>query len=123
MNLQLSEFDFIQDDFEKLHDIFNKKINLRKYDKQNYTQLTKLFTKKSIMNEDEIFIRNLAFEYLSKIGLKQNKNYFMIEYWRHRLCFEKVSHTFGKHNDSGGYMDTDVNTCIFYLRKDKTFNY
>ena len=65
----------------------DQKINLRKYDKQNYTQLTKLFTKKSIMNEDEIFIRNLAFEYLSKIGLKQNKKYLFI---KEQICIKTV---------------------------------
>ena len=39
------------------------------------------------MNEDEIFIRNLAFEYLSKIGLKQNKKYLFI---KEQICIKTV---------------------------------
>ncbi len=122
MTLRLSEFSFIPENYDKLNNIFNEIINLRKFDKQNYTQIIKDFINTNIISDDEMFIRDLADKYLSKIGLKQNKNYCMIEYLRHRLNCEKSRYPFTKHNDSFGYLNCNVNTCIFYIRKDKTFN-
>lgn len=36
MNLLLSEFNFIPEEYDKFKQIFDKVIHLRKYDKQNY---------------------------------------------------------------------------------------
>lgn len=121
---------FIMDEIEyedngehaKLIDIFNNKITKSKYDKQNYTQITKIFTNKSILTDDDIYIRDTAYRYLESIGLQQKKNHFVIEFWRHRLFGENTKrHIFPKHRDSFGPILAPVNTCIFYLRKDKTF--
>ena len=90
---------------------------------QGAPSISKLYTSKSIskISDNDKYLANLANEYLENCGLKQNKNYFMIEYWRHRLFGENKSHTFSKHRDSFGALNDEVNTCIFYLRKDKTF--
>lgn len=122
-NFILQEYEYKDKEYTKINDIFNSNIEKQKYDRQNYTQISKLYTSKSIskISDNDKYLANLANEYLENCGLKQNKNYFMIEYWRHRLFGENKSHTFSKHRDSFGALNDEVNTCIFYLRKDKTF--
>lgn len=119
----LQEYYYELDEYNKINDIFNLEITQKKYDKQNYTQVTKYYNKKNLSNitENELYIRDVANRYLEDAGLKQNTDKFVIEYWRHRLFGENNSHKFSKHRDSFGLMMDGINTCIFYLRKDKTF--
>ena len=119
----LEEYNYKDDEYKKIYDIFDSKIIKQKYDKENYTQITKVYNSRNIskLNDDDKYIRDIANEYLENAGLQQNINHFMIEYWRYRLFGEKKSHTFDKHRDSFGALNDGVNTCIFYLRKDKTF--
>jgi hypothetical protein len=110
----------------KLTEYFEKTITKKpKYAKQNYTKILKTYDNrdnKISLTEQEEYIRNLAYDYLTSIGLNQNKNHFMIEYWRHRLSGEtKKSHLLPTHRDSFGVILAPVNTCIFYLRRDPTF--
>ena len=123
----LKEFNYntFHDEYNNINKIFLEEIEYRKYDKQNYTQITKIYnSSRSIkkMKDGDRFISSLANKYLIECGLEQNTNSIAIEYWRHRLFGEKTSHTFSKHRDSFGILLDNVNTCIFYLRKDKTFN-
>jgi len=119
-----NEYSYINNEYNDINNIFLGEIEYTKYDKQNYTQITKIYNSKNIskINENELYIRNIANKYLEDAGLKQNVNNFAIEYWRHRLFGEDTSHIFPKHRDSFGILFDAVNTCIFYLRKDKTFN-
>ena len=92
---------YANDEHAKLTDIFNNKITKSNYDKQNYTKITKIFTNKTVLTDDDIYIRDTAYRYLESIGLQQNKNHFMIEFWRHSLFGEITkSHIFSKHRDS-----------------------
>ena len=120
-NFIMDESEYSGDEHARLSDIFNSIVGKPKYDKQNYTQITRQFTSESRLNDNEIYIRDLAYRLLESVGLQQNKARFMIEYWRHRLFAENKSHIFSKHRDSFGPILAPVNTCIFYLRKDKTF--
>ena len=117
------KYDYINNEYDKIYDIFNTEIVKQKFDKQNYTQITKVYNSRNIskLNDDEKYIRDIAYRYLQNSGLQQNINYFIIEYWRYRLFGEKKSHIFDKHKDNYGAIYNEVNTCIFYLRKDKTF--
>jgi Rps23 Pro-64 3,4-dihydroxylase Tpa1-like proline 4-hydroxylase len=149
----MDESAYSGDEHTRLSDIFNSVVSKAKYDKQNYTQITRQFTSASRIKDNEIYIRDLAYQYLESVGLRQNKERFMIEYWRHRLFAESKSHVplsvkffytqllsvclvfythkgcniirdntvFSKHLDNFGPILAPVNTCIFYLRKDKTF--
>jgi len=119
----LQEYGYKDDEYKNINNIFTKEIEKRQYDKQNYTNISKIYTKKTLptINIDNKYIADIANEYLENCGLQQNQNYFMIEYWRHRLFGENRKHTFSKHRDSFGALYDGVNTCIFYLRKDKTF--
>jgi len=122
-NFILQEYGYKDDEYKKINEIFAREIENKKYDKQNYTQVSKIYTKKTIstINDNDKYIAEIAPEYLENCGLKQNQNYFMIEFWRYRLFGENKEHKFSKHRDSFGALDDGVNTCIFYLRKDKTF--
>lgn len=123
-NIIFEELNYKDNEKSKLLDCFNDIIVKQKYDKQNYTQIKKIYTKnkQNLLSQNEIYIRNLAYQYLESIGLKQKKEHFMIEYWRHRSFGDKnKKHIFANHRDSYGAMLGPVNTCIFYLRKDKTF--
>lgn len=120
----VNELPHKEDEYTDLVNIFENVVNRAKYDKQNYTKISKIFGYfgKRTPTENEIYIRDLAYQYLESVGMKQNKNVFMVEYWRHRLFGEnKQSHLFSIHRDSNGALIVPVNTCIFYLRKDKTF--
>ena len=120
-NFIMDESEYSGDEHARLSEIFNSVVSKAKYDKQNYTQITRQFTSASRLKDNEIYIRDLAYQYLESVGLRQNKERFMIEYWRHRLFAESKSHVFSKHRDNFGPILAPVNTCIFYLRKDKTF--
>lgn len=120
-NCIMDEAEYNDDEHARLSKIFNSVVSKSKYDKQNYTQITHQFTSETKLKNDEIYIRDLAYRYLESVGLHQNKQRFMIEYWRHRLFAENKTHIFSKHRDSYGPILAPVNTCIFYLRKDKTF--
>ncbi len=109
-------------ELERLRNIFNSTVINKKNDKQNITQITKKFNKKNILLPDEEYIRNLAMEYLDCVGLHVNKNNFMIEYWRYRCFNDKLSSALPHHKDSYGQLLCPINTCIFYIRKDKTLN-
>ena len=121
----MGEKPYTDEEHARLSEIFNEVISKAKYDKQNYTQITRQFnvngTSETKLKDNEIYIRDLAYRLLESVGLQQNKGRFMIEYWRHRLFAENKSHIFSKHRDSFGPILAPVNTCIFYLRKDKTF--
>ena len=121
-NFIMDEIDYSDDEHEKISECFNSAVNHSKYDKQNYTQITRVYNKKT-PPPNEKYIIDIAYKYLESIGLKQNKNHCVVEYWRHRLFGEKRTHTFGTHchRDSYGPILAPVNTCIFYLRKDPTF--
>jgi hypothetical protein len=121
-----TETPFKDDEHTVLTDYFERMITRQpKYGKQNYTKITKMYDnrrKKDTLNEQVEYIRKLAYDYLTSIGLKQNRDHFMIEYWRHRLFGEtNKSHLFPTHRDSFGAIFAPVNTCIFYLRHDPTF--
>ena len=117
----MDEANYEDNEHTMLSEIFNSVVSKSKYDKQNYTKITHQFTSESKLKNDEIYIRDLAYLHLESVGLHQNKQRFMIEYWRHRLFAENKTHIFSKHRDSYGPILAPVNTCIFYLRKDKTF--
>ena len=117
----MDEANYEDNEHTMLSEIFNSVVSKSKYDKQNYTKITHQFTSESKLKNDEIYIRDLAYRHLESVGLHQNKQRFMIEYWRHRLFAENKTHIFSKHRDSYGPILAPVNTCIFYLRKDKTF--
>ena len=117
----MDEANYEDNEHTMLSEIFNSVVSKSKYDKQNYTKITHQFTSESKLKNDEIYIRDLAYWHLESVGLHQNKQRFMIEYWRHRLFAENKTHIFSKHRDSYGPILAPVNTCIFYLRKDKTF--
>jgi hypothetical protein len=119
----LEEYNYKEDEYKKIYDIHNTQIVKQKFDKENYTQITKVYNSKNIIKitDDDKYIRDIANEYLEIAGLEQNINYFMIEFWRYRLFGEKKSHKFDKHRDSFGALNDSVNACIFYLRKDRTF--
>ena len=117
----MDEANYEDNEHTMLSEIFNSVVSKSKYDKQNYTKITHQFTSESKLKNDEIYIRDLAYQHLESVGLHQNKQRFMIEYWRHRLFAENKTHIFSKHRDSYGPILAPVNTCIFYLRKDKTF--
>jgi len=119
----LEEYNYKDDEYKKIFDIHNTQIVKQKFDKENYTQITKVYNLRdnTKLSDDDKYIRDIANEYLESSGFTQNINYFVIEYWRYRLFGEKKIHTFGKHRDSFGVLNDGVNTCIFYLRKDKTF--
>jgi len=129
----MQESPFAEDEHARLSECFDSVMNHRKYDSTKTTQITKIFdiddsgiqmkTNKKTklpLTPAEIYIQQLANKYLESAGLKQNTNYFMIEYWRHRLFAETREHTFSMHRDSWGELWAPVNTCIFYLRKDNT---
>lgn len=120
----LNEYYYIDEEYNNINNIFLREIEHTKYDKQNYTQITKIYNSRntSKINNDEKYICDIANKYLTECGLKQNTNYFAIEYWRHRLFGENTYHKFSVHKDSFGILYDAVNTCIFYLRKDRTFN-
>ena len=103
-NFIMDEIDYSDDEHTKLSECFNSAVNHSKYDKQNYTQITRVYNKK-IPPPNEKYIIDIAYKYLESIGLKQNKNNCMVEYWRHRLFGEKRTHTFGTHchRDSYGH--------------------
>mgnify|MGYP003339864176 CR=1 FL=1 len=71
-------------------------------------------------NPEEIYIRDLANDYLESCGLYQNKDRFVIELWRYRCFGDKTSSPFPRHKDSFGLILAPINTCIFYIRKDTT---
>ena len=101
----LEEYNYKEDEYKKIFDIHNTQIVKQKFDKENYTQITKVYNSKNItkITDDDKYIRDIANEYLEIAGLEQNINYFMIEFWRYRLFGEKKSHTFDKHRDSWGH--------------------
>ena len=105
---------------DKLDDYFNKNIVNSKNDKENYTQMTKHFHKKSQLSSQELYIRDLANSYLESCGLYQNKDRFVIELWRYRCFGDKTTSPFSRHKDSFGLILAPINTCIFYIRKDTT---
>jgi hypothetical protein len=107
-------------ELEHLRDIFNSTIVKKNNDKNNITQITKKFNKTSIISINDEYIRNLAIEYLKYIGLYVNENNFMIEYWRYRCFGDKLNSVLPRHKDSYGALLCPINTCIFYIRKDKT---
>ena len=113
------------DELLQLSNYFNLEINHRVFDKDKYTQLQGIFNIKSDkqqkVDEHIIYIQQLANKYLEMAGLKQNTNHFMIEFWRYRISAERRRHIFSIHCDSWTDLGVPVNTCIFYLRKDKTF--
>jgi hypothetical protein len=120
----VNELPYKDDEYIDLVNIFENVVNRSKYNKQNYTKISKIFGyfRKIQPTENEIYIRDLAYQYLESVGMKQNKHVFMVECWRHRLFGDKKTyHLFSIHRDSNGALIVPVNTCIFYLRKDKTF--
>jgi len=114
------------DEYLQLSNYFDLEINHRKFDNDKYTHLQGIFNinsdKQTNLMEHIIYIQQLANKYLEMAGLKQNINNFMIEFWRHRIFAEKRHHKFPIHCDSMSDLRVPVNTCIFYLRKDKTFH-
>lgn len=78
----LEEYNYKDDEYKKIYDIFDSKIIKQKFDKENYTQITKVYNSINIskLNDDDKYIRDIANEYLENAGLQQNINHFMIEY-------------------------------------------
>lgn len=109
------------DHLDKLQTIFHDKIISRKQDRQDATQITKVFNEKNTPKElEELFIRDLAIHHLANAGLEVNPHQFMIEYWRYRCFGDKLGASLPRHKDSYGTMLCPINTCIFYIRKDPT---
>lgn len=118
----LDEKEMSSIEFDNLQKFYNNIMDKRIYDKQDFTQISKKYNKyNKLLTDEALYIRNLANLYLEESGLKQNVDIFMIEYWRHRLFNDEMKHIFPIHCDNDGLISGEVNTCIFYLRKDKLF--
>jgi hypothetical protein len=74
-------------------------------------------------NEDKKdlqFIKNSAYEILSKLGFFVDESRCMIEFWSYYANGKKVSTTLDLHEDDYGVLYGLVDTVIFYTRKDET---
>lgn len=111
------------DSLLKLRNIFESKVVNKKEDKNNVTQITKIYqNNKNLNNDDDLFIRDLAIQFLQNSNLDVNPDNYMIEYWRYRCFGDVLNSKLIRHTDSYGVLNCPINTCIFYIRKDKTLH-
>ena len=108
------------DTLMKLRSIFESKVVNKKEDKNNITQITNIYENDKKINDDDLFIRGLAIQFLQNSNLDVNPDNCMIEYWRYRCFGDVLNSKLIRHTDSYGVFNCPINTCIFYIRKDKT---
>lgn len=65
------------------------------------------------------FIVDKAYDILTSLDFKIDKTNGFVEIWRYYLTGKYIEPTLGLHEDDFGGLSSNVETCIFYLRKDK----